>query len=94
MRYRVYYQQDGACTEEDFCICYADSEAEAEEVFSKYHPETPISRVEKITSLRDLAANMDEHEFLVALLEAIEDEGLEARIYRRFNEGWCPTQAE
>ena len=94
MRYRVYYLQDGGCTEEDFCICYADSEAEAEEVFRKYHPDTPVARVEKITGLRELAADMDEHEFLVALIEAIQDEGLEARICHRLNDDLCPTQAE
>ena len=46
MRYRVYYQQDGSCTNEDFCICYANSETEAVEVFHKYHPDDVVDHVE------------------------------------------------
>ena len=96
MRYRVYYQQDGSCTDEDFCICYANSEIEAAEVFHKYHPDGVVDHVElqESSSLRALAADVDEHEFLVSLLEAIEEEGLEARIYRKIHESWCSTGDE
>lgn len=94
MRYRVYYQQDGACTEEDFCICYAVSEEDAAEVFRMYHPGTPISHIEEITSLQDLADDADEHEFLQSLLDAIYKEGLESRICRRLYESWCPKQSQ
>lgn len=97
MRYRVYYQQDGSCTNEDFCICWANSETEAAEAFRKYHPDTVIDHVElqeRDTRLRDLAGKEDEHEFLVSLLKVIEDEGLEAQIYRKLQESWCPTQPE
>lgn len=97
MRYRVYYQQDGSCTNEDFCICWANSETEAAEVFRKYHPDDVIDHIElqeEDTSLRALAVGADEHEFLVSLLEVIEDEGLEAQVYRKLRESWCPTQPE
>lgn len=96
MRYRVYYQQEGSCTEEDFCICYADSEIEAADVFRKYHPDGVIDHVElqESPSLRTLAADADEHEFLISLLEAIEEEGLEARIYRNLCKSWCATEVE
>ena len=55
MRYRVYYQQDGSCTDEDFCICYANSETEAVEVFHKYHPDDVVDHVERRTGLYDMS---------------------------------------
>ncbi len=101
MRYRVFYQQDGACTDEDFCIYYADSEAEAIQVFHRYHPHSVIDHIEpyeealsESTSLRALAAEADEHEFLVSLLEVIEEEGFEACIYRKLYKIWCSPQSE
>ena len=54
----------------------------------------PARSSRKHTSLREVAAHTDEHEFLVSLLEAIEAEGLEAQIYRRLQERRCPTQSE
>lgn len=59
MRYRVYYQQDGSCTDEDFCVCYANSETEAVEVFHKYHPDDVVDHVERRTGLYDMSTEGD-----------------------------------
>lgn len=105
MRYKVFYGTGPT----EYAVCYGNTEKEARYQFSEYNPDKTISRVEpwdttvtnrstrrpsEPTSLRALAANADEHEFLVSLLEAIEDEGLEAQIYRKLRESWCPTQPE
>lgn len=73
MRYRVYYQQDGSCTDEDFCICYANSETEAAEVFHKYHPDGVVDHVERRTGLYDMSKEGDLREFTDRLIEAICD---------------------
>lgn len=78
MRYRVYYQQDGSCTDEDFCICYANSETEAEEVFHKYHPDGVVDHVERRTGLYDMSKEGDLREFTDRLIEAIRDQDLES----------------
>lgn len=97
MRYRVYYQQDGSCTEEDFTLCYANSKSEAAEVFLKYHPDGVVDHVESVEgdrNLRALAVVADKKELLMSLIEAIEEEGLEARIYRRLCKSWCIEASE
>lgn len=78
MRYRVYYQQDGYCTDEDFCICYANSETEAVEVFHKYRPDSVVDHVERRTSLYDMSKEGDLREFAERLIEGICDRGEEA----------------
>lgn len=78
MRYRVYYQQDGSCTDEDFCICYANSETEAVDVFRKYHPDDVVDHVERRTGLDDMSKEGDLREFTDRLIEAIRDRDEEA----------------
>ena len=84
MRYKVFYGADEA---RDFAICYADSKKEALEQFRRYHAyETArVTHIEEdpipdVTSLRELAGEADEHEFLIDLIGAIEDLGLEDKI--------------
>lgn len=78
MRYRVYYQQDGSCTEEDFYICYADSEAEAIKVFLKYHPDGVVDHVTRSPELHDMSYEEDLRTFTDRLIQAICDQGEEA----------------
>ena len=79
MRYKVIYGADA----QDYTINYAGSPAEAEAQFYRYNPEKRVQRVERYTGLRELAREEDEHEFLVNLIEAIEDEELETVLVDR-----------
>ena len=84
MRYKVFY----GASSYDYAVCYADSPAEALEQYQSrtYHTISPIYRVEEYpekpvsTSLLELAKRADEHDFLVDLIQAVQDTGLGARI--------------
>jgi hypothetical protein len=73
-RYRVYYGTDP----EDFTYCYADSKGGAEAEFHRYHPDHEILRIEKNYGLREMASEADEHDFLIDLIQALEDHGDES----------------
>ena len=81
-RYKVYYGKDT----NDFAIIYADTEEEAREEFKHYHPDwTPI-RVEAYPKKPDLLTLYkksdfaDEHEYLLAIIEAVQDAGVEEKV--------------
>ena len=84
MRYKVFY----GSASDDYAVCYADSPAEALEQYKQRtcRPDSPTYRVEEYpeppepASLLELARRADEHDFLVDLIQAVQDTGLEARI--------------
>lgn len=81
MRYKVFYGSSSY----DYAVCYADSPAEALEQYKQRtcRPDSSTYRVEEYpepASLLELAKRADEHEFLVDLIQAVQDSGLEARI--------------
>lgn len=84
MRYKIFYGPDET---HDFSICYGDSKKDALEQFRRYHACEPVrvTHIEEypiinVKSIRELAGEADEHEFLVDLIGAIEDLGLEDKI--------------
>lgn len=84
MRYKVFY----GSASYDYAVCYANSPAEALEQYQSrtYHTLSPVYRVEEYPEppapapLLELAKRADEHDFLVDLMQAVQDTGLEARI--------------
>lgn len=74
-RYKVYFGTDP----EDYTNIYADNKGGAEAEFHRYHPDSDVLRIEKAYGLRELASSAeDEHEFLVDLIQALEDHGDES----------------
>lgn len=89
MRYKVFY----GSASYDYAVCYADSPAEALEQYKQRteRPDSPTYRVEEYpepASLLELAKRADEHDFLVDLIQAIQDSGLEAQISTRLTEDY------
>ena len=78
MRYKVLYEQEGSCTEDDYCICYGKNKAEAEEAFHRYHPDDIVRRVERFTGLKEMSQEGDLKEFTDRLIEAICDQDRES----------------
>lgn len=84
MRYKVFY----GSASYDYAVCYAGSPAEALEQYKQrtWRPDSTAYRVEEYPEppepapLLELAKRTDEHEFLLDLIQAIQDSGLEARI--------------
>lgn len=85
MRYKVFYGSSSY----DYAVCYADSPVEALEQYKQRtgrracRPDSPAYRIEEYpepASLLELAKRADEHEFLLDLIQAVQDSGLEARI--------------
>lgn len=67
-------------TENEICPIYADSEEEAIRIFKKYNPRRSYSKVvlsvpKAYSSIEEFYKENveDEHEFLLALIEAIND---------------------
>ena len=90
-RYRVYW---GKGTN-DFTIIYADSEAEATDKFQRYQPDKAILRVTSFSKLPDLLTLYkqndfsDEHEYLLAVIEAVQDAGVEDKVVQfLLAKGW------
>ena len=90
-RYKVYY---GHGTD-DYSIVYAHNEEEAEQVFRKYNPNREPLKVvafRKLPGLNTLYEQLgfeDEHEYLLAVIEAVQDAGVEEKVAEfLINKGW------
>lgn len=86
-RWKVFY----GTGKHDYAVCYADDEAGARAEFEARN-NNPILRVELFLDLRELwrqSDSDDEHEFLVAIMEAAEDLGVETQIVNHLRQhGW------
>lgn len=87
-RYKVYYWQGP----DDYAVIYANTEEQAIDVFKKYNPHRDVLKVKpypKLPSLRKLYRDSDvadEHEYLIAIIEAVSDLGFEEKVVERLQE--------
>lgn len=81
-RYKVYYWRG----KDDYSIVYAHNEEEAEQVFKKYNPNreplkvTPYPKLPGLNTLYEQLGVEDEHEYLLAVIEAVQDAGVEEKV--------------
>ena len=90
-RYKVYW---GNGTD-DFTIIYANSEAEATDKFQEYQPDKTVLKVTSFPKFLDLLTLYtqndfsDEHEYLLAVIEAVQDAGVEDKVVQSLlAKGW------
>lgn len=90
-RYKAYWGKG----HQDFCVIYADTEEAVRRIFQKYHPGERLFKIElwlENPTLRDFYKEIgcdDEHEYLLAIIEAAEDVGVEDKIVEYLkNRGW------
>lgn len=81
-RYKVYYWRGV----DDYSVVYAHNEEEAEQVFRKYNPHreplkvTAFPNLPGLTALYEQLGFEDEHEYLLAVIEAVQDAGVEEKV--------------
>lgn len=75
-------------TEGEICPIYANSKSEAASIFKTYNPRRTFSHIElrveeEEATLRTMGAGVDEHEFLVAIIQAVEGTKVEQDIIKK-----------
>lgn len=90
-RYKVYWGNGTS----DFAIIYAHSETEAINKFQEYQPDKTVLIVIPFPKLPDLLTLYeqndfsDEHEYLLAVIEAVQDAGVEDKVVQcLLDKGW------
>lgn len=90
-RYKVHWGKG----DEDFSIIYADNEAEAADMFQKYQPDKTVLEINAFPNLPSLLTLYkqgnfaNEHEYLLAVIEAVQDAGVEDKVIQfLIAKGW------
>lgn len=90
-RYKVYYWHGP----DDYSVVYAHNEEQAERVFRKYNPNREPLKVVAFRTLPGLSTLYeqlgveDEHEYLLAVIEAVQDAGVEEKVVEfLIAQGW------